>query len=302
MSRRSSLLSSTVLSSVSGVFFTTLMVQAAGAGSAYDFFDRAAFANTAPSLPGPAVDGINGKVDAFGGTYAHKTLYGTQGAVSIPLQGHYGAQIEGTVGSYDGKTIGAVAGHLFWRDPTKALLGLYVSHSRWDVFDGVHANHVAVEGEYYVGRWTLQGVVGAEFGNSTTGTVGGFIQTYDVKTRFFDQINLAYYLTDNLKTLIGHRYLGGKHQLALGGEWGFPVNARFMGALFVEGRVGESDSSGVWGGVKLYVGQKDKSLIRRHREDDPILWSPNTLFGIINSFSQTPVPPSGGGGGGDGEV
>jgi hypothetical protein len=72
----------------------------------------------------------------------------------------------------------------------------------------------------HYGRWTLQGVAGVEFGNTTSATVGDIIQTYEIKTRFFDQVNLAYYLQDNFKVFVGHRYLGGKHAAAFGGEYG----------------------------------------------------------------------------------
>jgi hypothetical protein len=33
--------------------------------------------------------------------------------------------------------------------------------------------------------------------------------------------------------------------------------------------VGEDDHSTVWVGLRFYLGGEDKSLIRRHREDDP---------------------------------
>ena len=96
--------------------------------------------------------------------------------------------------------------------------------------------------------------------------------TYDIKTRFFDQVNLAYYLTDDFKAYVGHRYLGGKNALALGGEYGMPLGHGVMASLFAEGRIGEDDYHGVWAGVRFYFGQNDKTLIRRHREDDPTDW------------------------------
>ena len=148
-------------------------------------------------------------------------------------------------------------------------------------------NHVGPEAEWYYGRWTVQGVAGVEFGNSTSEVVGDELQSYEVKTRFFDQVNLAYYLQDDLKVFLGHRYLGGKHALALGGEWGLPVGSGVMAALFAEARIGENDFHGVWGGVRFYFGQKNKSLIRRHREDDPIDWGNG--FGISNTGSTAPA-------------
>jgi hypothetical protein len=77
-----------------------------------------------------------------------------------------------------------------------------------------------------------------------------------------------------------------------------------MGSLFAEGRVVESGGSSVWGGLKIYFGQRDKSLIRRHREDDPPTTTQDNLQGIGNGSSSAsvpaPSPTSGGGGGGGG--
>jgi hypothetical protein len=57
-----------------------------------------------------------------------------------------------------------------------------------------------------------------------------------------------------------------------------------MASAFVEGRVGSNQFEGIWGGLRVYFGQKEKSLIRRHREDDPTTW--DTLFSIIGNFRQ----------------
>jgi hypothetical protein len=248
-----------------------------------------------------AVDGINGKAGILGGSLADRPIYAGKGTLSIPLGGSFGAQIDGMGGSWDHQAFGGIGGHLFWRDPTRALFGVYVSHTHWDRFGGVHVTQVAGEAEYYFGRWTLQGIAGVEFGNSAVGPAtavvlappgpgvaglaGIFAPVYDIKTRFFDQINLAYYLTDNWKAFLGHRYLGGKHAFALGTEYGLPLGRGAMAAPFIEGRIGEDRSSGVWGGLKFYFGRKDKPLIQRHREDDPLNWLPSSLFTIANSLT-----------------
>jgi hypothetical protein len=41
--------------------------------------------------------------------------------------------------------------------------------------------------------------------------------------------------------------------------------------------------------LRFYFGQKDKTLIQRHRQDDPIEWVPETLFSIVNNG--TTLPP-----------
>src|SRR5665213_3832287 len=236
-----------------------------------------------------AVDGINGKVSTLGGSFANNGVYGGMGSLGLPLGCELGAQIDGTAASFDKRFLGSIAGHIFWRDPAKALVGLYGSYTYWNSnVGGVNSNHIGPEGEVYMGRWTLQGLGGVEFGNSVSGSVGPIIQTYDIKTRFFDEVNLAYYLEDNFKVYAGHRYLAGRNALAIGGEYGIPMSHGVMASLFLEGRVGEDSFNGVWGGLRFYFGQKDKTLIRRQREDDPIVWDD---FGITNHGSTAPGSP-----------
>src|ERR1700757_2289684 len=51
----------------------------------------------------PAVDGINGKIAAFGGGADHSNgFYGTAGSLAFPIAQQWGAQIDGGVGSLDG--------------------------------------------------------------------------------------------------------------------------------------------------------------------------------------------------------
>ena len=257
----------------------------------------------APTTFQPAVDGVNWKFGGLGGSLAHRSLYGAQGAVSIPVGAQYGIQIDGGAGAFDERFFGAVAGHFFWRDPSRGMLGLYGSFTHWDVLGGVRVGQLAGEGEAYFGPFTIQAIAGVEFGSSvsqiSTVTSGPVITTiidsYDLRTRFFDKVNLAYYLNDNLKVFVGHRYLGGNNALALGAELAWRVNGPLMASAFIEGRVGENDFEGVWGGLRFYWGQKDKTLIQRHRQDDPIEWIPETLTSIATSVgkiqSQTCTEP-----------
>ena len=173
-------------------------------------------------------------------------------------------------------------------------------------FGGVNLGQVAAEGEYFYGRFTLQGILGIEFGNSVSSTQGimstvapggggvpgvntftTFTQGYDIGTRFFDQINLKYYLGDNINAYVGHRYLGGKNAAAFGGEFAIPVSRGVLGSAFVEARVGESDFHGIWGGLKFYFGPTDKPLIARHRQEDPNNWSVDSLFSILNNHTSS---------------
>jgi hypothetical protein len=148
----------------------------------------------------PAVDGLNAKVAAFGGVADGNGFYGGAGSVSVLLGLRFGLQIDGIVAGADldvggDATLAGTAAHLFWRDPSIGLLGLYGQYVHADVLGGVDVFASAVEGALYLGRFTLEGVVGAEGGD------GG---SFDIDTRFFDMAQIAYYPTDNLKLAVGH--------------------------------------------------------------------------------------------------
>lgn len=269
---------------------TTMLAGAVGASFLFANQPRAADLTPSPQTCTQAVDGINGKAAALGGSFANRDLYGAEGAVALPIGCEFGLQLDGLTASYGGSPLNIGAAHLFWRNPTQGLLGVYGDYAQWDRFGGVRVGHFGPEAELYYGQWTLQGVTGVEFGNNTSAVVGPLIQSFNIPDRFFDEVNIAYYLQDNLKVYAGQRYLGGKNAAAFGAEWGIPWQNGIMPALFAEVRVGEANDHGVWGGVRFYFGQKDKSLIRRHREDDPINWDTDTIAGATNNSSTTSVP------------
>ena len=287
MSNRRMLRSSTMLSGLVGcTFLATVSAWADGT-----IVTKA----PPPVVLAPAVDSFNEKFEAFGGTIGNQTIYGANGSVTAPLQGPFGAQLDGTFGSLGGQSLGEVSGHLFWRDPATGLLGLYGSEAYWNQFGGINVGHAAFEAERYWGPFTVQGIAGVEFGNSastnsTTTNIGPIVTTtstlangVDVRTRFFDEINLKYYFTEDISGYVGQRYLGGENALALGAEVARPIGHGIMASAFVEGRVGQENFHGIWGGLKFYFGPSDKSLMARHREEDPNNWNVDNLFGITNN-------------------
>ena len=80
----------------------------------------------------PAVDGVNWKVDGLGGSIANGGFGAGRGAVTVPLGGQFGFQLDGIAGGFDDRFFGGAAGHLFWRDPARGLIGLYGSYTSWD--------------------------------------------------------------------------------------------------------------------------------------------------------------------------
>lgn len=237
----------------------------------------------------PAVDGLNGAFALFGGNSDTGGLFGAMGSIALPLGARYGAQTDGAVASLDGDLYLSIGQHLFWRDPGEGLVGLFGSYEHYDAAKGTNAGRVAGEAETYLDRVTLRGAAGVEFGSKATQTVGRSITAFDLKTRFFDAVDVVYYPTDNISLYLGHRFTGGAHALALGGEYQFASMGTMAFSTFAEGRVAD-DESAVYGGVKVRFGTSAKSMIRRDREDDPRNWSPDAMFGIAGSLGTTVTP------------
>jgi hypothetical protein len=253
--------SSTMLSSVVGASFIAVM----GAQAA----DSPIVKSPPPAIgPLPAVDGINYRASVFGGEFWKRGQGGVDATMAIPLAHNYGFQVDGLASSWQDRFYGEVHGHWFWRDPAVGMLGLYAAYTHLAKFGGVDAGYLGVEFARYHGPWELKGLVGVESGNSGSAlTAPTTITSFDIDTRWFDRIDLSYYLNENFKVGIGHRYLSGLNALALRAEVAAPLGAGRMASIFVEGRAGENQFKSIWAGLRIYLGRSDKSLIRRHRED-----------------------------------
>ena len=272
MANRNRYLSTTALSGVLALGLGTA-VSAADIGSV----EPAPDAPLAASLP--AVSGVNGKISGFGGWEDHDLgpdggLVGIDGSISFPLGQMFGFQVDGLASSLDGNFIGGAAGHLFWRDPSVGLLGLYGS---WVTRDdsGVDTWRIGVEGAYYSGPISIEAVVGYDDAD-----VPAIILIDD--ENLFAQADLAYYATPDLRFSVGYRRLNDIDMAAVGAEWQLPND--FIGgtSLFAEGRVGEDDYASVWAGLRVYLAAENKTLIRRHREDDPLVWLSSSIFDFDN--------------------
>lgn len=266
---RTKLLCSTILSGLLG--YALLPAPAVAADLPQAAVETTSFVDL------PAVDGFNGKVSAFGGWSRGRDglgldggRFGGEGSISSPIGHRFGVQIDGAAQSRDGVFQGDVAGHLFWRDPAFALFGAYVAYSHLDKSGGLALGRAGGEFAGYFGRFTLEGIAGVEGGKSKNISA---TRRYEPDTRFFDQVNLAWYPTDDMKVYAGHRYGGGLHAAAAGLEVLLPSRTGTAVSAFGEGRLGEDHYRQVWGGVRVYFGGSDKTLIRRHREDDPTVWN-----------------------------
>ena len=272
----------------------------------------------------PAVDGINGKAEIFGAgadfsnydvngfnsftpPFATRSNWrgggGGIGSISAPLGHDFGVQVDAIVAPWNGHIATGGGGHLFWRDPGRGLIGAYGSGVYWNGGGGLALGRAAGEGEAYFGPITVKGLVGGEFGQRSGVASSAFGVTpfaapylafdwYDTRTRFFDKVSASYYITDNLEFSVGHIYTGGLNAATLGLEYLLPptYGGGAAASAFVEGRVGERNANAILGGLRIYFGNSDKSLIRRHREDDPVTHLKDDLFTLSNSHKASALP------------
>jgi hypothetical protein len=199
------------------------------------------------------------------------TALRVQGAFSLPLAYAYGFQADGALAQVQGQTFSHVAAHLFWRNPLQGLAGAYASYSTWGGFNRARA---AFEGEAYFGSISLEALVGIESGNLPSGSGGLFTIT-----------DLAVYPTADLRLSAGLRHNAATTALAAGAELQFASGRSGGWAGYVEAESGSNNYQKVFAGVRLYFG-KDKSLVRRHREDDPrVKADEGSLIGCVGGAS-----------------
>jgi hypothetical protein len=215
-------------------------------------------------LPLPAVSALNGKFAVLGGGLDaggnDGELFGAQGSISVPIGQRFGFQADGFGALASGDWVAGGAGHFFWRDPSIGLLGAYGGGARNDLLD-FYSVRAGIEGEAYLGRFAVEALLGWEGLDFDAG--GG-------DDNIFALADLAFYVTDDLRFSAGYRHWSDTHMAAFGAEYQLPMQwGGSSAALFAEGRVGENDYYAVWGGLRVYLGAEPKSLIRRHREDDP---------------------------------
>jgi len=221
-----------------------------------------ALADDLPSTSGlPAVSGLNGKAAILGGSFDGDGGALADLSVSLPLGHSFGFQADGLFGyiSGDQEGVAAGAGHLFWRDPGIGLLGGY--GAIMSIGDEEFYRY-AGEAQLYLGQLALEGFLGQD--------------EADLDDGIFWQGIAAYYLSEDLRLSGGVSYsnwrddeLSGPGTVGvLGFEYQASRNEQYGLSLFGEGRSDGDDFNAIWGGVRLYFGD-NKSLIRRHREDDP---------------------------------
>lgn len=234
----------------------------------------------------PAVSAPNAKVSAGGGTLSQVPVYYLEGSVALPVLEQYGLQVDGMTGTVDGDGFVGGAGHVFWRDPSIALAGIYGSGFASAAGSNYTLGNIGLEGALYLGQFSVEATVGGQFGDS-------------VDTDAFGSAQLAFYPYDDLRLYGGYRYWFSESSAAAGFEWQLPgQNDNSLNfAFYADARFRDEDEVLAFGGVRVYFGEQ-KSLIRRHREDDPGPLLPDDLFIIeqvlAGAAAAAAQPPSDG--------
>ena len=197
-----------------------------------------------------AVSEPNAKLSIEGGDEAGPLGVGT-GSFTLPLGHDFGGQLDGLGGDWSNHAVWGVGGQLFWRDPAIGLLGGYADHIGRG---GAELTRAGPEGEAYLGQFTLGGRAGYE---DNAGRHGGF-----------GRVDLSFYPIDNLDLTAGPEVNTRETLAHFGVEYMFGIHALPGLSVFAEAAVfGGGAKYGLFG-FRYYFGT-DKTLIRRHREDDP---------------------------------
>jgi hypothetical protein len=149
--------------------------------------------------------------------------------------------------------------HAFTRDPNAYLLGVTAALS---AAPKARLGLIRPEGELYLDRLTLEGWAGfaaLDYDDPMLDDLAGVFAMGDV----------AYYATDDWRVGVGASYLLGEARIHLNSEYllrDFDLPISLVG----DSRVLSSGAYTLMGGIKGYLGpDPGKSLIDRHRQDDP---------------------------------
>ncbi len=226
-------------------------------------------AEQAVDLGLPAVSGINGKLELDIGAISDPsdTVFRLGGSLSLPLGERFGLQGDFAVQSIGGDLMGGGALHAFMRDPSFYLIGITAGIV---AAEGVSLSAIGPEAELYLDRISLEGWAGfaaLSYEDSMLTDDDGFFAIGDI----------AFYATDNWRLSLGAASILGEGSLRLAteyqfGDFGLPLSG--VGEL----RFSE-DSTSIRVGLKGYFGDPGKSLIDRHRQDDP----PNRVLDLFGA-------------------
>jgi hypothetical protein len=206
--------------------------------------------------PTAAVSAPTATVMAVGGSASGQGTGGGAAGVSFPITHSIGGQIDAAL-TKAGATGGGDAGlHLFTRDPNSYLVGTTFEFTR---FGTVNSYRYGVEGEAYLGDFTIAPAGGIQRGGANKGTT----------TAGFASLEVDYYINDRLKTAISFGGYSSYRTVLAEAQWQPSEAAPF--SLFVNaGSAVATDHHGVvLAGVRYTFGAPSSTIKERDRHGDP---------------------------------
>lgn len=223
-----------------------------------------------PAFAGDAVSSVNGKMAFSYGDMDSNRGKSLTGSINVPLAKNIGLQADGLYTHVSKRDFYGTGIQLFWRDSDKGLIGAGVAgihNSDMDSYTG------GFMGECYMGAFTLGLNAGFAKIDYAIGPVP-FIETDE--TDPYVGASIGYYPIDNLMLEVSYSYSFDNHLYQCLIEYQTPVKGF---SIFVDLATGDQDYDQSLLGIRYYFG-KEKSLIRRHREDDP----QNIVTNVINNI------------------
>ncbi len=221
-------------------------------------------------LSGAAVSGFNATVGLTGnyldGTSSVSVVSSfTTSVPFLPSFGFQGDMAVGNFGNNTGEASETFAGHLFWRNPDHAMLGIFAD---WGNLNAHHFGRLGFEGARYYGPWSVEVLLGIEFGQH-------------VITKFVDEVDISYHFDENFKASVGHRYMSRGHIVNIGFEKQFAAGENVSWSLFGVGETGEDNFTQAFFGVRASLGSQGAvSLQERDRRQNIKVRIPRNLSSI----------------------
>ena len=224
----------------------------------------------------PAVSGLNAKIGAFGATREDDAAGGALLGLAFPLWWGFGAQIDGVVGdsmAAPSTAWAATCSGAIRRAACSAPMAASVESGSGAFDIGGEVGKAGLEAQLYLGRLSLEGLSAYQYG-STEGFAG--------------KGTVAYYPHDDFRIHLGVSHLQGPGLAGYAGlEWA-PLARRGL-SLFADIGVDEDRDLRSLFGLKFYLSRSDKTLIRRHREDDPDVDLPGDLYQALQARGVCPA-------------
>ena len=227
----------------------------------------------------PAVSAVNGKIEFQGGWAGMSGVSNSAdflggATLSAPIGDRFGFQADIAASNTFNQTMAGGALHLFTRDPDLYLLGV-TGGAFWT--NNASAQIIGPEVELYSGPLMLQ-AYGGFMNMNVAGVNSG---------KLFAIGDISFYPTDNFRLIVGAKDIADFKTAHAGLEYKFSETMPVSFTL--DGKVGDNSFAAVDVGLRFYFGGGDKSLKRRHREDDP----PNRIFDVFNGAGNAFNAPSG---------